>query len=98
MGLTDAERSVCSAIEAQRDEIVALARALVEFDTTARDTGDPPRQEAAMQEYLARRLSSAGASIDLFEPDADAMQAISTDGAQAAPRSCSAASQRTPGS
>ncbi len=74
MGLTDAERSVCSAIGAQRDEIVALASALVEFDTTARDTGDPPRQEAALQEYLARRLSSAGASIDLFEPDADAMQ------------------------
>ena len=61
MGLTDAERSVCSAIEAQRDELVALASALVGFDTTARDPGDPPRQEAALQEYLARRLSSAGA-------------------------------------
>ena len=74
MGLTDAERSVCAAIDAQRDELVAFASALVEFDTTARDPGDPPRQEAALQEYLAERLRGTGASIDLFEPDADALQ------------------------
>ncbi|HUO71140.1 MAG TPA: M20/M25/M40 family metallo-hydrolase [Solirubrobacteraceae bacterium] len=74
MGLSDAERSVCEAIEAQRDELVALASALVRFDTTARDVGDPPRAEAALQEYLAERLGRVGASIDLFEPDAAAMQ------------------------
>jgi len=70
MGLTDVERSVCAAIESQRDELVALASALVGFDTTAREPGDLPRQESALQEYLAARLHAAGAEIDLFEPDA----------------------------
>jgi acetylornithine deacetylase len=74
MALTDAERTVCEAIEAGRDELVALARTLIAFDTTARNVGDPPRDEAALQEYLAEVLREAGAEIDLWEPDADAMQ------------------------
>jgi acetylornithine deacetylase len=74
MGLSDTERSVCEAIEARRDELVALASALIGFDTTAREPGDPPRQEAALQEHLADRLRAAGAEIDLFEPDGGALQ------------------------
>jgi acetylornithine deacetylase len=73
MGLSDVERSVCEAIESRRDELVALASELVAFDTTARDSGDPPREEAALQAFLAQRMHAAGAEIDLFEPDAAAM-------------------------
>jgi acetylornithine deacetylase len=73
MGLTDLERSVCATIEARRDELLELASALIGFDTTARDPGDPPRQEAALQAYLASRLRAIGAEIDLFEPDAEAL-------------------------
>ena len=47
-----------------------LASALIAFDTTAREVGDPPRQEAALQAYLAEGLRAYGAEIDLFEPDA----------------------------
>ena len=69
MALTDVEQSVCAAIESHRDELVNLASALVGFDTTARNPGDPPRQEAALQDCLAERLGAVGAEVDLFEPD-----------------------------
>jgi acetylornithine deacetylase len=68
--LSHLERSVCNAIDEGRDELVELASALIGFDTTAREVGDPPRQEAALQEYLAEGLLAYGAEIDLFEPDA----------------------------
>jgi acetylornithine deacetylase len=74
MPLTEAERRVCAAIAAGREELVGLAGSLIGFDTTARDVGEPPRQEAALQEYLAARLQAAGASVDVWEPDTDAMQ------------------------
>jgi acetylornithine deacetylase len=74
MGLTGEERRVCEAIAARGDELVELAGTLIGFDTTARDPGDPPRQEADLQQYLASRLAAAGAEIDLFEPDAAALQ------------------------
>ncbi len=70
MGLSDLERRVCDAIADGREELVELASALIACDTTAREVGDPPRQEAALQEHLAQRLRAAGAEIDLFEPDA----------------------------
>jgi acetylornithine deacetylase len=73
MGLSDGERRVCDAVEERRDELVALASALIGFDTTAREPGDPPRDERALQEHLASRLERAGAEIDLWEPDADAL-------------------------
>ena len=73
MGLTDKESRVCEAIADGREDLVALAGALIGFDTTARNPGDPPRQESGLQEYLASRLGSAGAEIDLFEPDAAAL-------------------------
>jgi acetylornithine deacetylase len=73
MPLSDLERAVCDAIADGRDELVELASALIAFDTTAREVGDAPRQEAALQAYLAEGLRAYGADIDLFEPDAGAM-------------------------
>jgi acetylornithine deacetylase len=74
MPLTDAERRVCKEIEARGDDLVSLATTLIAFDTTARNVGDPPRDEAALQEYLAELLRESGATTDLWEPDAEAMQ------------------------
>jgi acetylornithine deacetylase len=73
MPLTGEEQRVCEAIAGLADELVALASELIAFDTTARSPGDPAREEAKLQRHLADRLSAAGAEIDLFEPDADAL-------------------------
>ena len=68
MALSELERSVTDAIAQRGDELVALAASLVALDTTARNVGDPPRQEAELQRLLADRQADAGAEIDLFEP------------------------------
>jgi acetylornithine deacetylase len=68
MALSDLERTVVDAIAAPGDDLVALASSLVALDTTARNVGDPPRQEAELQRLLADRQSDAGAEVDLFEP------------------------------
>src|ERR1700749_4015504 len=73
MPLTADEQRVSDAIGERQDDLVALAAKLISFDTTAREVGDPPRDEAALQGYLADRLAGAGAEIALFEPDADEM-------------------------
>jgi acetylornithine deacetylase len=73
MGLTAAEQRVAQAIEAGRDDLVGLASALIGFDTTAREVGDPCRDEVALQEYLAGRLSAAGATVDVWEPHGAAL-------------------------
>ncbi len=74
MGLTDVERRVCDAIASRREELIALASSLIGFDTTARAPGDPPRQEAELQAHLASRMTAFGAEVDLFEPDAAALE------------------------
>jgi acetylornithine deacetylase len=66
--LTDREQRVCTEIERRRDELAQLACDLIEFDTTARLPGDPPREEAPLQVYLAGRLGAAGAHTELWEP------------------------------
>ncbi|MGH2857523.1 MAG: M20 family metallopeptidase [Solirubrobacteraceae bacterium] len=71
MALSDAERTVCEAIEAGRAELVALASDLIACDTTAREVGDPPRHEERLQRLLAARLDGAGARVELFEPRPD---------------------------
>jgi acetylornithine deacetylase len=73
VALTDVERRVCEAIAERRQPLIELAGALISFDTTAREVGEPARQEAALQGYLAQRMAAAGAEVDLFEPDADAL-------------------------
>jgi acetylornithine deacetylase len=77
MSLTGHEQRVCDAIATRRDELVELASALIGFDTTARGPGDPPRQEAELQRYLAERLQqTVAAEIDLWEPDAEALRGM----------------------
>ena len=51
------------------DELVALVSDLVTFDTTARNVGDPPRQEAELQAYLQARLEAIEAEVDVWEPE-----------------------------
>lgn len=67
--LSPLEENVVEAVRQGRDELVALASELIAYDTTARNPGDPPREEAAFQAALGRRLAAAGASVDLWEPD-----------------------------
>ena len=57
--MSDLETRVCDAIAEGRDDLVRLVSDLVAFDTTARATGDPPRQEADLQRYLGDRLRRA---------------------------------------
>jgi acetylornithine deacetylase len=73
-GASPLERELVEEIAGLEGEIVALATQLIGFDTTARDVGDPARDEAALQSSLAERLAAHGFEIDLFEPDAAALQ------------------------
>jgi len=65
---TALEERVISTIHEGRDELVDIVSDLIAFDTTARNTGDPPRDEAALQTYLQGRLARLGAECDLWEP------------------------------
>ena len=73
MPLSDPERQIVAEIERRRGELVELTSDLVGFDTTARNPADPPRDEAALQDHLARRLRAAGAEVDLWEPSTEEM-------------------------
>ncbi len=68
MGLSELEGRIVNEIDRRGDELVELAAALIRFDTEAREPDDPPREEGALQEYLAGRLAALGAEIDLWEP------------------------------
>ena len=72
--LTSAEQRVSDAIAERRGDLVELATTLIGFDTTAREPGDPPRQEAALQQHLADRLARIGCEIDLWEPERSALE------------------------
>ncbi len=63
------EERVVFAVAEGRDELVGLATDLIAFDTTARNTGDPARDEAALQQHLRARLAALGAETDLWEPE-----------------------------
>jgi acetylornithine deacetylase len=63
------EERVVAAVREGEQELVALVCDLVAFDTTARNVGDPPRQEAELQEYLRRRVEALGAETDVWEPE-----------------------------
>jgi acetylornithine deacetylase len=63
------ERALVEHVAARRDDVVALLRQLIGYDTTSRDApAAPARDEAALQNALADRLRGAGAEIDLWEP------------------------------
>ncbi|MGI8712276.1 MAG: M20 family metallopeptidase [Solirubrobacteraceae bacterium] len=66
---TELEDQVCRAIAEREDDLVDLLRTLVRFDTITHVSGAPPRDEAALQAYLGDRLRSAGAAVEIFEPD-----------------------------
>jgi acetylornithine deacetylase len=69
MELTAAERAVCEAVAARREELVELLCALLRLDTTTAAADQPARDEARLQELLAERLVAAGATVELLEPD-----------------------------
>ena len=71
--LTLDERRVCAEIARREDDLVALLRALVGFDTTTHVAGAPPRQEADLQGFLAERLRGHGADVRVWEPDAESI-------------------------
>jgi acetylornithine deacetylase len=62
------EEKVMAAVRDGQDQLIALLSDLVAFDTTARNPGDPPRDEAAFQRYLRDRLIPLGAECNLWEP------------------------------
>ncbi len=63
------ERALVEGIASRREDLVALLRQLIGFDTTSRDDpAAPAREEAALQRVLADRLRTAGAEVDLWEP------------------------------
>jgi len=74
VSLSEQEQSVCAEIGARRDELVRLASDLIGFDTTAREPADPPRQELALQTYLADRLTAAGAETELIVLDSSELE------------------------
>ncbi len=64
--MTQAEQAVLDAVERRREDLAGLAAQLIAFDTTAGAGGE----EAALQTLLADRLSTAGAAVDVWVPDA----------------------------
>jgi acetylornithine deacetylase len=70
MGLTEQERGVVEGVADREADLVELLCALIAFDTVTHSPGAPPRQEAALQRYLADRLAAGGAEVTVAEPDA----------------------------
>src|SRR6185312_772420 len=66
----DLEMAVGRAIAARTDKLVDLVGTLIRFDTTTHTPGAAPRDEAALQAYLAERLRAAGAAVEVAEPPA----------------------------
>jgi acetylornithine deacetylase len=63
------EAQICHAIAAREDDLVDLLRTLIGFDTITHVAGAGAREEAGLQAYLGERLRSAGASVEILEPD-----------------------------
>lgn len=68
--LSPLEQRVCDDIASRESELVELLRSLIAFDTVTHSAGAPPRDEAALQGFLADRLRTVGAEVELVEPDA----------------------------
>ena len=69
------ERRVIDEIDRRQTELVDLLATLVGFDTRTPDADLAPRDEAALQAYLAERLRRAGLEVELWEPDAAGLPA-----------------------
>ena len=68
--LTVREREVVDEVARRRDELVALLCDLIAFDTRAPEPDFAPRDEAALQDYVAARMRSAGLAVRVWEPEA----------------------------
>jgi acetylornithine deacetylase len=64
------EGRLAAEVASRRDALVDLLAALIAFDTRAPGPDLEPRDEAALQTYLAGRLRAAGLEVDVWEPDA----------------------------
>jgi acetylornithine deacetylase len=69
-GLSELERRVCDAIAEREGGLVELLRSLVGFDTVTFTPGSAPREEEALQRFIADRLTVLGADVVVGEPDA----------------------------
>jgi acetylornithine deacetylase len=67
--LSPLERSVTDAVARRRDELIALLCDLVRFDTRAPEAGSAPRDEVALQDYVAGRMRAAGLAVRVWEPE-----------------------------
>ena len=70
-----AERRVVEEIGRRHAELTDLLAMLVAFDTRVPDPDLAPRDEAALQAYVAQRLRAAGLEVDVWEPDRAALPA-----------------------
>jgi acetylornithine deacetylase len=68
--LSPLERRVADEIERRRGDLTGLLCDLVAFDTRAPDPDYAPRDEAALQEYVAGRMRAAGLAVRVWEPEA----------------------------
>ena len=57
----------------RRDDLADLVCELVAFDTRAPDPDYAPRDEAALQDYVAARLRAAGLAVRVWEPEPAAL-------------------------
>ena len=91
------EERVVGAVRDGRDELVALVSDLVAFDTTARNVGDPPRQEAELQDVPAaparhrrRRGRRLGAGADRGRATGSCRTGWTSSGGRSSPRTWAA--------
>lgn len=69
MPLNELEELLVASVTRESPQLVRLVKTLIAYDTTAREPSDPPRDEAALQGFLATQLKEVGADIDLWEPE-----------------------------
>ena len=67
--LTAEEQRVVAEVARREDELVALLSDLVAFDTRAPNPDQTPREEAALQDYVAGRMRAAGLQVRVWEPE-----------------------------
>lgn len=72
--MTTQEQRVIAEIEHRRDDLVALLCALIGFDTRAPDPDYAPREDAALQAFVAARLERRGFAVRVWEPDSVALR------------------------
>jgi acetylornithine deacetylase len=63
------ERQVAAEIAGRAPALTELLATLIGFDTRTPDAELEPRDEAALQGYLAERLGAAGLDVEIWEPD-----------------------------